>query len=48
MSSRTVFEVLGLGLEGQVLGLENWPVLGRGLLLGFLLPFKTYISLKLF
>ena len=32
-SSRTHFEVLGLGLEGQVLGLEasspqNWPVLG--------------------
>ena len=25
-SSRTHFEVLGLGLEGQVL--ENWPVLG--------------------
>ena len=35
MSSRTHFEVLGLGLEGQDLGLglepqvlENWPVLG--------------------
>ena len=36
-SSRTDFEVLGLGLKGQVLGLalasrlqvlENWPVLG--------------------
>ena len=33
LASRTHFEVLGLGLEDQVLGLEaqileNWPVLG--------------------
>ena len=50
-SSRTHFEVLGLGLEGQVLGLglkasrpqvlENWPVLGSRTSLFFeLLKFR--------
>jgi len=62
-SSRTVFEVLGLGLESQVLGLGlglEGQVLGlepsRSSKIGlssveddsFLLPLKSYISLKLF
>jgi len=55
-ASRTVFEVLaiGHGLESQVLGLCLEP--SRSLKIGlssvedssFLLPFKSYISLKLF
>jgi len=55
-ASRTVFEVLGLGLglESQVLGLglepSRFSKIGLSLVedSSFLLPFKSYISLKLF
>jgi len=52
LASRTVFEVLGLGLGSQVLGLEPSKSSRIGLSSvedsSFLLPFKSYISLKLF
>jgi len=53
-SSRTVFEVLGLGLESQVLGLglepSRSPKIGLSSVedSSFLLPFKSYMPLKLF
>jgi len=55
-ASKTIFEVLGLGLglESQVLGLGLEPSksskIGRSSVedSSFLLPFKSYISLKLF